>query len=169
VSGLRINISGLSEGDHSYSLETEPSEIGLDGRFDKPVNVKVGVEKANRQLLVHARPSTAGRFICDRCLDEFERTVEADYLIVYVQGQETPTGDEEDVQEIQYLPPDMNMLDLGEDVRQFLVLSLPLKTLCRDDCEGLCPVCGGNRNKTRCSCTVDEVDPRWADLKKLKN
>ncbi|MBI2618997.1 MAG: DUF177 domain-containing protein [Ignavibacteriales bacterium] len=169
MSGLRINISGLSEGIHHYSLESEPSEIGLDERFNRPVHVKASVEKANRQLLLHAEPQSGGRFVCDRCLDEFQRDVDAQYSIVYIQGQDTPHGAEEDILEVQYLSPDLNILDLGEDVRQFLLLSLPLKNLCREDCAGLCPVCGGNRNRNRCSCAVEGIDPRWADLKRLKN
>ena len=76
---------------------------------------------------------------------------------------------EETEEEVQYLPVDTNIIDLGEDVRQYLTLSLPLKTVCREDCAGLCPICGINKNKATCSCTMEESDPRWVDLKKFLN
>ena len=169
MSGLRINISKLSEGVHRHSLSTDPSDIGLDDRFKTTVQVEASVEKTNRQLLVLCKTHCAGLFICDRCLDEFTRDVDTDFSIVYIPGQPSPEEEDEERVDVQYLSPDMNMIDFGEDVRQYIVLALPLKNLCRKDCAGLCPVCGLNRNKTTCSCRVDETDPRWADLKRLLN
>ncbi len=164
VSSLRINISKLSEGDHSYSLSTEPPDIGLDSRFDRNVEVEALVEKANRQIVLRVESRTGGRFMCDRCLDEFRQEVKSEHTIVYVQGGDPPEELQKN-QEFQYLPQDVNIVDLGEDVRQYLILSLPLKMLCKEECAGLCPMCGTNRNTSQCSCTVEETDPRWATLK----
>lgn len=169
VSGLRINISKLSEGKHHHSLTSEPADIGLDKRFNRTVHVEASLEKSNRQLLVQVDSRSGGSFVCDRCLEEFEQDVECHYSILYVQGQTAPSDAEETKEEVQYLPADANMIDLGEDVRQYLILSLPLKTLCKEDCAGLCPICGTNKNKAKCSCTVEETDPRWADLKRFLN
>ena len=169
VSSLRINISKLSEGLHSHALSTDPGDIGLDDRFDTKVDVDARVEKSSRQLLLQVDSRSAGAFVCDRCLDEFRRDVKSHYTILYVLGQDAPSDAEESGAEIQYLPADANMIDLGEDVRQYLTLALPLKMLCKEDCAGLCPVCGGNKNKTACSCTVEETDPRWAGLKRFLN
>lgn len=169
MSSLRINISKLSDGMHRHTLSTEPSDIGLDKRFAKTVEVNASIEKTNRQLLVHVEANSGGAFVCDRCLDEFDRDVHAEYSILYVQDQQPPPDAEETEEEVQYLPADANIIDMGEDVRQYLVLSLPLKTLCREECAGLCPVCGINRNKATCSCTEEETDPRWAELKRFLN
>jgi len=154
---------------HRHSLSTEPAEIGLDKRFDRTVNVDASIEKSNRQLLVQVASRSGGSFVCDRCLEEFEQKVESHYTILYVQGQPAPSDSGEKEEEVQYLPADANIIDLGEDVRQYLVLSLPLKTLCKEDCAGLCPFCGTNKNRANCSCTVEETDPRWADLKRFLN
>lgn len=169
VSGLRINISSLSDGMHHHSLSTEAADIGLDKRFRETVHIDATVEKSNRQLHVQVEIRGFGAFVCDRCLDEFQQDVRSRYSILYVQGQAPPTDAEKTEEEVQYLPVDTNIIDLGEDVRQYLTLSLPLKMLCREDCAGLCPICGINKNKTGCSCTPDDVDPRWADLKKFLN
>jgi len=169
LSGLSINISKLSEGVHHHSLSANPDEIGLDGRFQTTVHVEATVEKTSRQLLVQSTLHCTGTFTCDRCLDEFSRDIDAGFSIVYVQGQPAPGENAEDQPEVQYLSPDTNIIDLGEDVRQYILLALPLKMLCKKDCAGLCPVCGINRNKSKCSCRVEETDPRWADLKRLLN
>lgn len=169
VSGLRINISNLSDGMHHHSLSTEPADIGLDSRFRKPVNIDAAVEKTNRQLHVQVDSRSGAVFVCDRCLEEFQQNVESHYSILYVQSQTPPSEAENTTEEVQYLSVDTNIIDLGEDVRQYLTLSFPLKTLCREDCAGLCPICGINKNKAACSCTVEESDPRWVDLKKFLN
>jgi uncharacterized protein len=58
-------------------------------------------------------------------------------------------------------------LDLGALVETETTLALPMKALCREECQGLCPVCGGNRNVTRCACPERATDPRLAVLKDL--
>ena len=59
------------------------------------------------------------------------------------------------------------MLDLSDVLRQYLLTSEPLKMLCRDDCQGLCPECGADLNMEKCNCTSTPVDPRWGTLTDL--
>lgn len=169
MSDLRINISRLSEGRHEFDLEAEPSEVGLDERFDQKVKVHAHLEKSGRQLALRARLSSSGKFTCDRCLDQFRKELVAQYSIVYSQEQHPSTLTEEGEQELQIIGSDVNMIDLGEDVRQFLLLSVPVKLLCKEDCKGLCPSCGTNLNRNQCSCSANDVDPRWAALKKFSD
>ena len=68
--------------------------------------------------------------------------------------------------------PDISMLegtsiDLDEIIYTNLFLNLPSKQLCSDDCKGLCPICGGNLNKTDCGCKSDTTDPRFDILDNL--
>jgi uncharacterized protein len=63
---------------------------------------------------------------------------------------------------------DHDQIDLGEMVREQLFLGVPMRRLCREDCKGLCPECGVNRNNERCDCVPKaDVDPRLAELGKL--
>jgi len=165
LSELRINISRLSEGAHSYDFETEPKNLDLYGRFIAIVFVRASLEKTGRQIRLKADLRATGKFTCDRCLDEFEQSLRTHYEIVYITDQEGISGGAEG--EIQTISADTTMLDLGEDVRQFLILSVPQKLLCNDECQGLCPVCGSNRNRVHCECQKNEVDPRWEALKKM--
>ncbi|HWS47003.1 MAG TPA: DUF177 domain-containing protein, partial [Acidimicrobiia bacterium] len=62
---------------------------------------------------------------------------------------------------------DDDVVDLEPLVRDALVLELPAVPLCRDDCRGLCPSCGIDRNAATCDCAADDIDPRWAPLRSL--
>lgn len=165
MSELTINISRLSEGTHKYSFETQPKDLGLDSGFNTPVGVQVVLEKTGRQIHLKSEIRTKAMCTCDRCLDEFEQDLSAHYGIVYITEETGPHGKNEE--EVQYVSPDASILDLGEDVRQFLILAVPRKLLCRDDCQGLCSKCGASRNKVNCKCSKEEVDPRWEVLKKM--
>jgi uncharacterized protein len=165
VSDLTINISRLSEGSHEYDFETEPKILDLDARFVDRVVVHANLEKTGRQMFLRVELGTKAHFICDRCLDDFETNLSTRYEIVYI--TESSADQESDEGEVQYLGPDANTIDLGEDVRQFLILTVPLKLLCKEDCQGLCPKCGSNRNKVNCGCRENDVDPRWEVLKKV--
>jgi uncharacterized protein len=165
---FRINISKLSDGIHNYTFETESAKIGLDERFNSIVKVDAKLDKSLRQVLLQANVRTIGFFACDRCLEEFSRQIDVSYSIVYIQDNRS-TMDMKNEEEIQVLSADTNYIDLDDDVRQYVLLSLPQKLLCDDDCKGLCPICGANRNSSECTCEVQQVDSRWDALKRFSN
>lgn len=165
MSVLQINISNLPEGIHQRSLEATPEEIGLEGRFSREVKLAATLEKTSRQLLLRVELTIGGVFTCDRCLDEFEKDINSSYTMMYVTEERAAVKSEE--VDVQVISPDTNFIDLGEDVRQYALLALPQKVLCRDECAGLCPVCGANRNRTTCNCRREEIDPRWEGLRKF--
>lgn len=165
MSDLTVNISRLSEGTHRYSFEVQPESLSLDSRFVQLIAVKATIDKTGRQLFLKSEIRTEATLTCDRCLAEFQNELATQYRIVYVTDE--LTAKEEEDAEIQFLSPDANLLDLGEDVRQFLVLAIPQKILCSEECKGLCPECGTNRNVKSCKCAAREADPRWDTLKKI--
>jgi len=123
VSGLRINISKLSEGVHDRSLEIEPGDLGLDDRFNETVRIQATLEKSTKQLYLTVELSTGGRFVCDRCLDEHRRDVKTKYSIVYMFGSEESL--KADNQEVVFIHPDTSFVEIDEDVRQFAILAIP--------------------------------------------
>ena len=62
-----------------------------------------------------------------------------------------------------------HVLDLSEAVRQYALVVIPMKPVCREDCAGLCPGCGCNLNREQCNCPSQPADPRWLELTKLVN
>lgn len=97
---------------------------------------------------------------CDRCAQETSRCMEFSFEHILV--NELENDQEEDF----ILLQDMQ-LDLDELLRSDVILALPMKFLCRDDCKGICSICGVNRNQAECHCSTQTVDPRLEALKQL--
>lgn len=110
---------------------------------------------------------------CGRCLEDFSRALDQEVDLFYLpRAEERAEGDEEE--EVELTDHDLvvayyevDTLDLGEMVREQLLLALPMKRLCSEDCRGLCPSCGVNRNSTECQCDAGDVDPRLQPLRDL--
>jgi uncharacterized protein len=108
---------------------------------------------------------------CARCLEPVVYEVDRSFDLLY-RPLGTDAGQEErsitDAEtEIGYYQGDGLLLE--DALREQVLLAVPLKTLCREDCKGLCPHCGKNRNEGQCSCAERREDPRWAALKEIRN
>lgn len=164
--GIKIRISGLSNGLYEYHFSVSPSEIGLESNFRQPVQVNVTLDKTARQIYLRADVATSASYVCDRCTEEFEQPLANKYNVFYHYASGDAGGDVPP-EEVQVIQTDTVHLDLSKDVREFVMLSVPLKLLCREDCKGLCPRCGANWNAAGCACTQEVKDSRWQDLEKL--
>jgi uncharacterized protein len=162
---LRINISKLSEGIHDYQLSTLSKNIGLDERFNDSVRVDVDIDKSSNQFYLKVKIDTNGNFECDRCLEKFEMHLDTSYEMAYMYRQVSDL--EEISDDVHIINPEMNHIDISEDVREYTMLAVPIKILCSDDCAGLCPGCGTNLNKNKCTCDIEDSDNRWEPLSKL--
>jgi uncharacterized protein len=164
---LKIRISQLSNGLHEYHLKARTAEIGLDSNFGPDVEVDAVLDKTARQLNLRAEVKSSGVFQCDRCLEDFSQPLSSRYNMLYVFDELESSRYPPD--EVQVIGVDTSSIDLAEDVRQVVVLSVPLKLLCKEDCKGLCPRCGTNRNFNTCDCSVETDNPQWRGLEGLLN
>lgn len=164
-SEIVIRVSGLSNGFHEYNFFAQSKSIGLDGNFQETVEIHSELEKTSRQIYLKTKIITAGQFQCDRCLDNFDQPISTSYSVCYVYNK--VDGERFSTEELQVISPDTVSLDLTEDIRQMILLSIPLKLLCSEDCKGLCSQCGANWNHRSCDCKQDEKDPRWQGLQDL--
>jgi uncharacterized protein len=108
---------------------------------------------------------------CARCLEPVLLPVKRNFDLLY-RPLGTDSGHEElsvtDAEaEIGYYQGEGLLLE--DTLREQVLLSVPLKALCREDCKGLCPHCGKNLNESECSCTEHLEDPRWAALKEIRD
>ncbi len=99
--------------------------------------------------------------VCDRCLEPFVRDEELHFAHILVQKLDSGEEDED------YVLCEGGELDLDELVRTDVLLELPSKVLCSENCKGLCPQCGQNLNFGSCKCEKKEIDPRLAVLSQL--
>ncbi len=106
-------------------------------------------------IVVCGTIKTSGMYTCSRCLKPVP--VDRNATLSEVYGTEAELPDD-------VLPYNGEYIDLTETIRETLILSEPMKVLCRPDCQGLCPQCGADLNDGSCSCPTDRIDPRLAVL-----
>ncbi len=99
---------------------------------------------------------------CARCLEEFDNSVETKFEAVVVQRN----YDDEESDEIK-LVIEEGCVNLDETIKQLVYLSMPMKSVCKSDCKGICPACGVNLNVEECKCQNKITDPRFDKLKNL--
>ena len=157
------------------TLRVGTIEYAPDIRQVGPLHVKGQAElivehRGPREFVedIRLRANFDGNFeqLCARCLDPVQQPLRGDFdLIFRPGGVDAESGERaitEDETEIGYY--EQSGLLLEDAVREQVLLTLPGRTLCKEDCKGLCPHCGVNRNITACACVEKPVDPRLAVL-----
>jgi uncharacterized protein len=162
---MKIKISGLKDGIYHYEFEEDPSLFGLNEDYISTVDTKVKLIKNNKHLLVEINSQIYKNCTCDRCLVNFKMKLNPGFKILYSYDESFISANTED---IKFLKFDDDTIDPTEDVRQMIILSVPLKILCNENCKGLCPQCGQNLNDRDCSCSKEYFNPIFSDLTKLK-
>ena len=146
------------EGEESFTLlEGGRLDCRLDRGDDQSVHVR-GRLKARLELQ------------CGRCLEPFPFSLDQDLDLFYLPHR-AEDEEEEEEDEVELADRDMvvayyqgERLDLGEMIREQFFLGIPMKRLCREECAGICPTCGANRNSRPCQCPPPEAGTRLADL-----
>lgn len=129
-----------------------------------------GKHKIIKDIRIQGRLTTRLESNCARCLEPLTQDVKREFDLLY-RPQGADAGRDEisvtDAEaEISYYEGEGILLD--DVVREQILLAVPLKLTCREDCKGLCPQCGKNRNLEQCSCAVAFEEPRWAALKEIR-
>ena len=125
------------------------------------ITAKGLVTNTGNGLQIKGRLSIPATFNCNACLVAVEKILECSFAETFHEGAGTEEA------EADWLFFQGDEIDIGEMLREHIVLSEPLKPVCREDCRGLCPRCGINLNQDSCTCERKSVDPRLAGLEKL--
>lgn len=107
---------------------------------------------------------------CTRCLKPVEDTVNEEIELLLRTGSAEPLLGEHELSanDLETLHVDGDELDTTPILLEQIQLNIPLKPLCREDCAGLCPQCGADRNTAACDCAETEIDPRWRGLERWR-
>lgn len=165
---MKVDLSDLRDENISsiyFSGEINKRELDIHGRkieFVKPIKYDGEIYKVDDDKFVHVDITFAYKELCGRCLEPFVRE-DKTTLTGQLARQSDSIDDEQE--EVVYYSDEK--LDLTEDIINMIVLTLPMKPLCSEECKGICPHCGTNLNKGKCNCVVDDIDPRFAILKDL--
>ena len=147
-----------------YSTLESPEETS-----GSVVQGEARLARVNQGILVNASLRVSATCLCSRCLQDFNTLLELRLSEVYLPTVDISTGGVLYVSEEAapfFLLNDRHELDITEAVRQSIIVALPMKPLCKEDCAGMCPCCGMNLN-LECICERKELDPRWAPLLEL--
>ena len=168
---MQINVSQLLKEPIGSSRNYEVNEI-VDVTGDgsgRKVQGEVRLLRTHRGVLVQGELQVEGELTCSRCLCLFHRPVtinfEEEYLptIDVASGVPLPSSEEPG----SFVIDEHHVIDLIEAIRQYTLLAIPMKPLCRQDCAGLGQGCGHNLNQGPCDCPPQAIDPRWSELSEL--
>jgi len=173
---LQYNVAGLLQ-EPTGSVRTTDVKVPISqlSQIDESVDVMapfagtVRLLNASDSILARIEGDTVLRLTCARCLEPFAHALHIDLeeefrpRIDIFTGAVLPNVGED----ASLIINEYHVLDLSEVLRQAMLLTQPLPPLCRDDCAGLCPTCGVNKNLETCDCHTVEIDSRWAALSAL--
>ena len=135
---MKIKVRGIPKEGLSIKRSIEPAEIGLteeDLTCLVPLDITAKIERIQNAVVAQVEVSMQLSFCCSRCREDVEREFREEFKFDYMVDAKTEE------------------IDLDEDIRQEIILGLPAKVLCRDDCRGICLHCGANLNEEECKCS----------------
>lgn len=134
-----------------------------------PLAVHLQARMAGPELRIHVQVTGAIEVLCARCLTSQPREVAGDWHLIY-----HPASELAPAQEVEIHEGDTDVgffvgrgVEVEEMLREQILLALPMRTLCRDECRGLCPQCGKNWNEGPCACPPLAGDERWRKLAEI--
>jgi uncharacterized protein len=122
--------------------------------FETPLSARIKLYSAGKKIAVEGSFSTRLLLRCDRCLEPYGWDLSRDfrvYLTAAPPAEELEVELREDDLSLDFV--DGDFIDPDQILREQIILNVPMKTLCRKDCKGLCPLCGSNLNVSQCSCS----------------
>jgi uncharacterized protein len=170
---MRIEVDKLKEHDGKFAHVYQVNELPLEDtevRLVEPGEVSGRVRRAGKEIELQGNLHAKLEAICGRCLKPVELPIQTEFTERFVPAVSWAA---EELHELK--PEDLNLtvfdgeaIELDELVREELLLAVPDNVLCSEDCKGLCPGCGVDRNLNECQCENEEIDSRWQKLKELQ-
>lgn len=165
---LKVSLSALDRGEVNVREQVPADDPMWDGAkltLAEPLDVDLTARQVGEGVFVRGRLRTTVRQACRRCLASVEQPVDETVDMLF----DTLGEDEEEASgEVYPLPARGDELDLGEAVREQLLLRAPEFTLCKEECRGLCPTCGTDLNQGECECVPEQAESPWDALKNVK-
>lgn len=166
---MEINISNLKDGEHRYEFEESPEEFDIYS-LDKKENVKavVVLYKMANQFNLDINVEASFIFECDRCLENYSKNIDSEFNLIYkYEFSENEVSDEIKEDNLKFISPKTYLIDIKQDVRDYLLLSIPMKKV-PEEKKGVCTYCKRNIEELLGKSEAESENPIWEELKKLK-
>jgi uncharacterized protein len=172
---VKLDLSDIARNPGSYAEQPVVMTVQeVEGMtLTAPVEGKMIVSSTGRVLLLEGAVDTEVELVCSRCGGVYRQPIHAEFQEDFVVQPPAPGGQalaieqDEDEPDIQLFFPGTLDLNMDELLRQSILLALPIKPLCQDDCQGLCPHCGSNLNEGHCGCVESGANPQLAALQQF--
>jgi uncharacterized protein len=172
---MRIEVENLTAAGEPFGHTYGPAEVELDeegARLVSDAAVEGRASRRGQQVRLRGTIRTEVEILCDRCAAPERAPLAVEFDTSFI-PQEVEAAKDENVElspeDLLLSAYDGEAIDLDELVREQVLLALPSRHLCKEDCKGLCPKCGTDLNAGSCSCEQGEIDPRWSALAGLKD
>ena len=170
---MRIEVDRLEElgGKFSEAYEVDSLPLGeADVRLMEPAEVRGRIKRSGEEVELRGELHAKIESLCSRCLQPVELPIHAEFAERFVpavswRGEEQHELQEEDLNLAVF---DGAAIELNDLVREEILLAMPGQILCGEDCKGLCPACGIDRNAGSCQCEDSGGDSRWEKLRNLR-
>jgi len=172
---MRIEVENLTAAGEPFSHTYGPGEVDLGeeaAQVAGETSVTGRASKKGEEVRLRGSIRTTIEVGCDRCLAPQNSPLEVEFDTSFI----PQSAADAEAENVELLPEHLvlaayegDAIDLDELVREQVLLAIPTRHLCREECKGLCPTCGADLNAAQCACEQREVDPRWAALADWKN
>ena len=170
---MRIELENLERGGGSFARTYQPNELTFDDhdlRLLEPVEVSGRIRRKAGEVELRGKLATKVALPCRRCLKSVELPIEVEFSERFAPSV---AWKDEEQHELQQEDLDLAVFDgagieLDDLVREEVILAMPGHTLCREECQGLCPHFGTDLNASACDCAEKQIDSRWEKLKDMR-
>ena len=147
---------------HAHIKSNEESDI-----FSIPdgIDVQVFIQKVDHDLLMDIHIKGWGYFLCDRCGETIKRDIKGRLQIIFTSDRDKIEDENDDYK---WWNGSADGIDITQEVLDAIMLDIPVKILCKENCKGICIQCGQNLNEKQCRCIQETGDSRWDALKDIK-
>ncbi|MCA1816855.1 MAG: DUF177 domain-containing protein [Acidobacteria bacterium] len=169
---MLIEIERLNERGTDFEHTYTPADFSLEdehARVASAVRVTARATRTRGEVRVAGTIDTAVETACDRCLAPLAVPVNVSFKADLGLAGDAGGANELQDADMDFSTYEGDAIDLDEIVREQILLALPARQLCAEDCKGLCPTCGANLNEKSCDCEQRKTDVRWSALEELKN
>jgi len=162
---IPIRISGIADGQHDFVVTASPGDIGLPQEFPTDIEVRVHMDKTHSQIILTIDMASSAVFPCDRCLEPVTVPVAQHFVLMYARDVASARTLEDE--EVRLVDPSDAFIDIGDDVRDYALLSIPMRHTCGEDADGN-PRCIQPLEAAASGLEDTHADPRWEKLRTLR-
>lgn len=170
-----ISLQQLEQKPVRFEVDVPAGDIEYDSRLTQAsplhaTGTAALISRSLGEIRIYGEVKVTINAPCDRCLEPASIPVDRKFDLVYVPEPEAEAGGEKEVDaaaiEVGFY--DGPGLELNDVLREVVLLAMPMRVTCSENCKGICPSCGQNRNQVDCGCHPDSGDDRWSKLKSIR-